>query len=172
MNINWFEIAIITFAALFLQLFFFDSLYLYGYISPMIYIFPIFIVSFQVNKNLFYTLSFLLGLLVDIFHGTGGIHASAALLIAALRYPLFTLLSGKDIAASGVSTIYDVRTYILGLYLFILTFIHHFTVFYLDYFRLNAFVAVLKYTFATLFFSFFILFISITLLKRNNNKGS
>jgi len=171
MNIDWFKIALVAFVALFLQLFFFDSLYLYGYISPMVYILPIFIVPFQVNKSLFYTLSFLLGLLVDIFHGTGGIHASAALLITALRYPLFTVLSGKDITTSGINAIYDVRIYILALYLFILTFIHHFTVFYLDYFRLNAFVAVLKYTFVTLFFSFFILFLSIALLKRNNNKG-
>jgi len=171
MNVDWFKIALVAFVALFLQLFFFDSLYLYGYISPMVYILPIFIVPFQVNKNLFYTLSFLLGLLVDIFHGTGGIHAAATLLIAGLRYPLLTTLTGRVTESTNINTIYDTRIYIIALYVLILTFTHHFAIFYLDYFRINAFVPVLINTFSTLFFSLVVLLLSVAFLEKNNTKN-
>ncbi|NNF81959.1 MAG: rod shape-determining protein MreD, partial [Flavobacteriaceae bacterium] len=59
-----------------------------GYINPYIYILFILLYPIQNNRLLFIFLSFLLGLFVDIFLDSGGVHAAASVFIAYFR-PLF-----------------------------------------------------------------------------------
>src|SRR5690625_9365 len=62
-----------------------NNIHLFGYSSPFIYI--IFLIGFPLNtnKNLLIVLGFLLGLSMDIYSNTGGVHAGACVLIAYLR---------------------------------------------------------------------------------------
>ncbi len=56
-----------------------------GYINPYIYILFIILYPVKNNSSLFIFLSFLLGLCVDIFSDSGGVHAAASVTIAFLR---------------------------------------------------------------------------------------
>nr|WP_256935286.1 rod shape-determining protein MreD [Olleya sp. HaHaR_3_96] len=68
-----------------LQVLLFNKINFLGYINPHVYI--LFIILFPVKNNriLFLFLSFLLGLIIDIFMDSGGINASAALVTAFIR---------------------------------------------------------------------------------------
>ena len=56
-----------------------------GFINPYLYILFIIVFPLTGNKSLLIFLSFLLGLSVDMFSDSGGIHAAASVVIAYLR---------------------------------------------------------------------------------------
>jgi len=165
MNNSRFQIILLFILLVLAQVFFFDKLYLYDYINPMIYIVFIMVYPFQYSKGTFYIISFLLGLILDIFHGTGGMHASASLTIAALRYPLITLLIGKDTETTDVE-ISSTRNYIMIIYLLVLVLIHHLVLFYLDFFKISALGIVLLSTVKTGFFTFIISFLGVKFFQQ------
>ncbi|MDM1546585.1 rod shape-determining protein MreD [Empedobacter falsenii] len=79
-----------------LQVFVFNHINFLGSYQPYIYIvFVLFYPPYQ-NKYALLILSFMLGLMIDIFEYTGGIHAFALTLIAFLRNPIIKLLAGKQ----------------------------------------------------------------------------
>ena len=67
------------------QVFVLDNIQFLGYISPMIYI--LFILSLPVRfpRGVVLILAFLLGLTIDIFNNTMGIHAFATVFAAFIR---------------------------------------------------------------------------------------
>ncbi|HKJ06506.1 MAG TPA: rod shape-determining protein MreD, partial [Flavobacteriaceae bacterium] len=96
-----------------------------GYINPMIYI--VWIILYPLREKRFYiiTLSFLLGLSIDFFSDTGGIHAAASAFIAYIRLPLLKAVLRK----SEIDFIlFNLRAISLGkAFIFIanITLIHH-----------------------------------------------
>ena len=56
-----------------------------GYINPYIYVLFILLYPIHNNRLLFIFLSFLLGLSVDLFLDSGGVHAAASVLVAYIR---------------------------------------------------------------------------------------
>jgi len=117
---------------------------------------------------LFILLSFLLGLFVDMFLDSGGIHAAAAVTIAfirpaALKFSFGALYDHQTIKFS--STDFGQRI----TYISILTIIHHFILFSLDFFNLSKILLILK---NTLFSSIFtiILCLLITIIFSGTNK--
>lgn len=133
-----------------------------GYINPYPYI--LFIILFPVsnNRTLFVFLAFLLGLCVDLFTDSGGIHAAACVTIAYIRPPILKFSFG---------TVYDYQTIKfhqtelgsrLG-YFSIIIVIHHLILFSLEVFNISDIILILK---KTLFSSIFtiLLCIIITIL--------
>ncbi len=79
-----------------LQIFVFNHINFLGSFQPYFYIvFVLFYPPYQ-NKYALLILSFLLGLTIDIFEYTGGIHAFALTFVAFLRNPIIKLLAGKQ----------------------------------------------------------------------------
>src|SRR5690606_17264822 len=70
----------------------FDNIHLFGFINPFIYILFLVLFPVRVNSLQFLFLGFLLGLTMDFFSDTGGIHAAACLVVAYLR-PMFLRFS-------------------------------------------------------------------------------
>jgi len=139
-----------------------------GYINPYIYILFIILFPLKNNRMLFILLSFLLGLFVDMFLDSGGIHAAAAVTIAfirpaALKFSFGALYDHQTIKFS--STDFGQRI----TYISILTIIHHFILFSLDFFNLSKILLILK---NTLFSSIFtiILCLLITIIFSGTNK--
>lgn len=139
-----------------------------GYINPYIYI--LFILLYPINNNriLFIFLSFLLGLSVDLFSDSGGVHAAASVFIAYVR-PLFLKF------AFGAT--YDHQTVKINssdigqrfTYFSFITIIHHFILFSLEVFNTTKVLLILK---KTLFSSIFtiILCVLITLIFSRKSK--
>jgi rod shape-determining protein MreD len=80
---------------LFLQVIILNKILLFGYVNPYLYISFVFFYPLKKNRFLFLFLSFLLGLCIDFFSDTGGIHAFSTLFIAYIRLPLIHFLFKK-----------------------------------------------------------------------------
>ena len=68
-----------------LQVFLLNNINLAGYINPYLYILFILLYPSNGNQTALIFLSFLLGLSVDIFEDSGGVHAGASAFVAYLR---------------------------------------------------------------------------------------
>lgn len=69
---------------------------LFNVAVPFIYIFFIIRLPIGLNLNLLYTLSFLLGFLIDIFSDTLGVNSLASVLLAAVKKPVFYSYISRD----------------------------------------------------------------------------
>jgi hypothetical protein len=120
------------------------------------------------NRTLFIFLSFLLGLTIDIFSDTGGIHAAACVSIAYVR-PIILKFS--------FGTIYEYQTIKFDtvefsskfIYIVLMTVIHHLILFSLEIFNTSKVILTFQ---KTLFSSIFtiILCIMITIIFSRKTK--
>ncbi len=80
-----FNIVALFLFLLFLQVFVLNNILFLGYINPYLYITFVFLYPLKINRIPFLFYSFLLGLFIDFFSDSGGIHAFSILFIAYLR---------------------------------------------------------------------------------------
>lgn len=102
-----------------------NQINLFGYVTPMLYI--LFTIKYRSNTNrsLILLLSFLLGLSVDLFSGTPGMHSAAITLVAFLQpivMRLFISYDRRDVVIPSISSMHFVP--FVG-YVSALTLIHH-----------------------------------------------
>ncbi len=111
-------------------------------ITPYIYISAILLAPFETPRWVQIVEAFLLGLLVDIFADTGGMHAFATVFIAFVRIVILNILSPRD----GYEAFFAPSEKILGIkwffkYTLIMSGIHSLIFFLLDAFSLSYFIA-------------------------------
>jgi rod shape-determining protein MreD len=121
-----------------LQVLILDNVQFNGYLSPFFYVIFIVLLPFEAPNWLLITLGFLLGLSVDLFNGTPGMHAAATVFIAFLRPSILNYLAPRDGYESGTFP----RVHYYGLYWFIrytliLVLAHHLVLFFIDTFRFS-----------------------------------
>ncbi len=107
-----------------------------GYINPYIYILFIISLPVQVNRHLIILLGFLLGLIIDMFTNTPGMHAFATVLIAYLRYGTIRLFTSIEEGSNPTPSFFTFGVAAYIKYVFVLVFIHHTTLFLLEAFSL------------------------------------
>ena len=78
-------------ALLLFQVFVLNKLLIAASYTAFLYTIVILLYPFYKNRALFLILSFMYGLLIDLFENTGGIHAAAAVTIAFIRPVLMQL---------------------------------------------------------------------------------
>ncbi len=140
----------------------------FGYINPYVYI--LFIILFPVKNNrlLFIFLSFLVGLTIDIFSDSGGIHAAACVSIAYARPVILKFCFGTVYEYQSIkfNTVEFSSKFI---YITLMTVIHHFILFSLEIFNSSIIILTLQ---KTLFSSIFtiILCVMITIIFSRKSK--
>lgn len=128
-----------------------------GYINPYIYILFIILYPTKNNRSLFIFLSFLLGLTIDLFSDSGGIHAAASVFIAYAR-PLI-LRSSFGVQYENYAIKFDNVEFGSKIsYITFLTIMHHIIFFSLEIFSASKIILVLQ---KTLFSSIFTILLSI-----------
>lgn len=129
-----------------------------GYINPYIYILFILLLPVDVPKGLLLVLGFVIGITIDMFSDTGGLHAAATVALCFVRPGLLKFIAPRDD--------YDVEIPVapqtLGFkwfltYLLLATSLHHLVLFYLEIFRFDEF-------FVTFLKSLFNVLISVSLM--------
>lgn len=133
-----------------------------GYINPYIYVLFIILFPIKNNRLFFILISFLLGLTVDLFLDSGGIHAAACVTIAYIRPIVLKFVFGMIYEHQTIkfsSTEFGQRFS----YFSIIILIHHIILFSLEIFNSSKIILILK---KTLFSSIFtiILCLLITIL--------
>lgn len=118
------------------QVILFDNINFFGYINPYPYL--LFIILYPVNGNRYALLlaSFFLGLMVDMFSNSGGVHAAACVMTAYFRPYIFKFSFGLSYEYQTVR-INDVLTTERFSFILIAVAIHHLTLFLLEVFKLN-----------------------------------
>ena len=133
---------IIRFVVLVLvQVLILNNIQISGYINPYFYVLFVLLLPFNTSKVLLLISAFLLGLSVDLFTHTIGVHAAATTFMAYLRPGVINLLTGnKEIEPDMKPNIFDMGFAWFFTYSLILVFSHHLVLFYLEIFRFDEFL--------------------------------
>ena len=136
---------IIRFAILiFVQIMVLNNIQISGHIIPNVYILFILLLPFETPGWLLLLSGFALGLSVDMFTNTIGMHTAATVFMAFLRLYILQVIAPRD----GYETGTFPRIYYYGFewflkYTLILVFAHHFILFYIEVFRFSEFFSTL-----------------------------
>lgn len=145
---------------LLLQVFVLDNVHLGGYINPYLYILFVLLLPFETPGWLLLTSSFALGFGVDMFEGTGGIHAAASTFIAFLRPYVLVLLSSSREYEPGINpSIADLGLRWFLSYAGFLTLAHHLALFMLEVFSFSDLIDTLRRTLMSTLVTFVIIII-------------
>lgn len=125
-----------------------------GFVNPYMYVLFILLLPFETPSWLVLVVSFFLGLSVDMFCDTIGIHASASVFMGFLRPFVLQTISPRD----GFETGSFPRVYYYGViwflkYAVILVFAHHLFLFIVEVFKFDNFHLILWRTFLSTIFS-------------------
>ncbi|CAM2836457.1 rod shape-determining protein MreD [Flavobacterium frigoris] len=148
------------------QIVIFNNMNFLGFIMPLPYM--LFIVLYPVNGNRAALLlaSFLLGLTMDVFSNSGGVHAAACLTLAYLRPSIFKFSFGISYEYQTIK-LNDVLTPERFSFILISVVIHHFTLFILEAFQVSFFWDILIRTLLSTVFTIISCIIIIYLIKPN-----
>lgn len=138
-----------------------------GYINPYAYLLFILLYPISNNRQLFIFLSFILGLTVDLFLDSGGVHAAACVTIAYLR-PAFLKFS--------FGTSYEHQTLKISSseigqrfgYFATIILLHHVILFSLEIFNTSDILLILKKSLFSSIFTLIMCLILTVLFSRNS----
>jgi hypothetical protein len=138
-----------------------------GYVNPYLYILFIILFPLDGNRSLLIFLSFLLGLSIDTFGDSGGVHAAASVFIAYLRFPILKFSFGVSYEYNMIrinkAPLIEQLTYISLMVLG-----HHLVLFILEIFSLSHILLLLKSTFFSGIFSILLIFCTLLLFSRKS----
>lgn len=128
-------IGLVLFQALIL-----NNIELSGYINPYLYVLLILILPFETPSWLVLIIGFVLGISVDIFSSTLGMHASATIFLAFMRQLLLQIIRPREGYEYGQNpSINHMGLTWFASYATILVFFHHIALFYIEAFKLSQF---------------------------------
>ncbi len=149
------------FVLLGLQILVLNKIQLSTYLNPFLYILFILTLPIETPRGLVMILAFITGLIMDMFSNTMGLHTTACLWVALLRPGIIKLISPRE----GFEFYFKPTLSYLGLpkyllYAGILVFVHHFVLFFLEYFRFAELIQMFIKIFASSLFTLILIFIS------------
>lgn len=151
-----------------IQVLLMDNIQFSGYINPYIYILFILLLPFETPQWLLLMLSFAIGLTVDLFNGTPGMHTSASLVAGFIRPYLLRVIAPREDYEQGVQpgiASYGLRWFVI--YVTVIVLFHHFVLFYVEVFRMAWFFSTLLRVILSSIFSIgFILIIQSLLIRK------
>jgi hypothetical protein len=137
-----------------LQVLVFNNIQVFSFITPFIYILFIILLPFETPRWLRLLLGFFLGLFVDMFSGTGGIHTAATVLMAFISPWVQNMVSSKEEYEPGDQPgIKNQGFRWFFFYSLILTSVHHIFLFYLEIFSFSGFFSTLYHALLNIIFT-------------------
>ena len=114
---------------LFLQIALFDRIHLFGYATPLLYIYCIIKLPGHMNRSLVLLLSAVLGLCIDLFNNSLGIHMLACVSIGFFRSVFLDWLAPRDLFEEYIPSFHSFEKWPFLRYAFIMTLLHHIILF-------------------------------------------
>ena len=148
-------------ALVFLQIVVVNNIHISSYVFPFVYLLSIFILPKKIPSWLLLVIGFTIGITIDFYSNTSGIHAFATTLIAFIRNNFLDPLSPRDSNDDFEPNVHTMGLQKHAVYLFSLSFIHHLSVFYLEIFDLTFFFE----TFGTVLLSSLLTVVLILVLE-------
>lgn len=127
-----------------LQVLLLNNIEIAGVINPFLYVYLIIALPIHTNRISLIFIGFFLGLVIDAFSNTWGIHAMATTLVAFLRPYIFRIVSTQE-EMDKVMPRFRTMGVNYVKYIVLMVFIHHLTLFLLEAFSFQYFgVVILK----------------------------
>ena len=143
---------VIKYTVLFILLILFQGLILNniemgGYINPYLYVLFILALPFDTPAWLVLVLGFVLGISVDIFTSTLGMHTSATVFMSFTRIYLLKIVEPRDgYNFNSIPSLQDMGPAWFFVYAAVLIFLHHLFLFYVESFKFSQFFSTLGRT--------------------------
>lgn len=139
-----------------------------GFVNPYVYILFILLLPFTIPGYLLLGLSFLIGISIDIFSNTPGLHASASVFLGFIRPGIANLISSREIIEKGNTPNMKQLGFASFLkYTVIAVVIHHLFLFYAEAFSFGGFFHTLLRCILSSAFSIVIILASQFILFKN-----
>ncbi len=150
-----------------LQVWVLNNIQVSGFINPYLYVLFVLLLPFQTPNWLLLFLSFILGLTIDMFCDTLGMHASATVFMGFLRPIVLQVITTRDTYEAGTSP----SIHLLGFnwfikYSLILVFSHHLFLFLVEAYNFNAFYLIFWRTLVSTFFTILLIVLSQYIIFR------
>lgn len=137
----------------FVQVLILNNIQFSGYINPYIYIIFILLLPLTIPGYLLLLLSFAIGLTIDVFSNTPGVHAGASVLLGFARPGLTQLVTSREFIEKGNNpSLKQLGFANFFKYVLIAVLIHHLFLFYAEVFSFKDFFdTFLRYIFSSIF---------------------
>lgn len=137
------------------------------FINPFLYVLFIIILPFETPKWLVLISAFLIGLTMDMFSDTGGMHAAACVFMGYIRPGVLKLFSPRDGYEFGTQpTVQYLGVPWFLSYAGILILSHHLILFFIEIFRFSEFFSTLFRVIVSSFFTLFLVIVTQYLFYR------
>jgi len=123
-----------------LQVLIIQNINLTSYIILLPYIMLVIMFPFETPRHIVLVLAFFLGILIDVFYDSSGIHAAACTLAGFARHYALKYLSPRELYEQNIQPVAEemgMNWYLR--YTGSLIVVHHFSLFYLEVFRFSEF---------------------------------
>jgi rod shape-determining protein MreD len=162
---------LIFFILVILQILVFNNIQFSGYVNPYVYILFVFLLPFETPGYLLLIVAFLLGLTIDIFSNTPGMHSFATVFMAAVRPSLLRGIAPKDNYQPGtLPTIQDYGVAWYFKYTVVLILVHHTVLFFIEVFDLTYIFSTLWRILASSMFTLIFVFIAQLFVFRKDKR--
>jgi hypothetical protein len=122
------------------QIYVFNKIQVSGYINPQVYVLFILMLPFEISGFWLLSFAFSMGLTIDYFQHTPGMHAAASVIMAFFRPGVIRLVGKKDdLEPWQYPNVRDAGSLWFLTYVIILVFLHHIFLFYMEVFRFREF---------------------------------
>ena len=164
-----FRQVIFFFFLVLLQVLVLNNIAFSGYLNPYVYILFILILPVSTDRIYELLMAFALGLCIDIFENSGGVHIAATVLLSFLRRPILRLATQKqgqdfeEIIIEKLPITNQLVYFTLAIYL------HHLTLFSIESFSFSEIGTILARTLMSgLFTGLFIILVQLWRLRKKD----
>lgn len=138
-----------------------------GFVNPYVYILFILLLPLSTPRYAILILAFLLGLSIDIFSNSLGLHAASSVFIAYVRPLVIRVISNREEDRSDYPGLFQNKFRWFLSYVSIMVFLHHILLFSLEVFSFSHFAGTLLRVFISSLFSIFVIVLSQFLVFRD-----
>lgn len=148
-----------------------NNVALFDVAVPYIYVLFVLMLPFETPNWLVLLLAFVLGLTVDVFISTLGMHISASVFMAFGRSYLLKLIQPRGGYEFGVNPSFsDMGISWYAIYAGILVLFHHLFLFYIESFKFSQFFSTFGRAFASTLFTMFVIVVFQLLIGKSQVK--
>jgi len=165
--IRWLIKYVVIFVVLVLiQVLFLNQMQISGYLNPYIYILFVMLLPLSAPRYIVLLSGFLIGLTVDIFSNSLGLHAAATVFIAYIRPFVIRSISDREEEINDYPGLKQNKFSWFLYYSAVMVFFHHFILFYLEIFSFTQFFSTLLRVVLSSLLSVFVIVLSQFLIFR------
>jgi len=158
---------IIFLVLVFVQVLFLNQVQFSGFVNPYIYILFVMLLPLNSPRYLVLISAFLLGLSVDVFSNTLGIHAFATVFVSYLRPIIIRLITNREEDMSEYPGLQQNGFIWFLYYTILMVVIHHSVLFFVEVFSFINFFGTLYRAFLSSMFSIFVIVLSQFIVFRD-----